>query len=77
MFGLDAFYRGKAIFAALPKTRAAEVPCGLLVKLPGIRHAELRSGKGPGAGWRTFTMHSESDISEALRWLGLAYERAG
>jgi hypothetical protein len=76
MFGLQAFYRGSAIFAALPKTRAAENPSGLLVKLSGVRNRRLRPGMASGAGWTTFTLHSESDIAEALRWLGLAYERA-
>ncbi|MBI1983963.1 MAG: hypothetical protein HYS61_07170, partial [Acidobacteria bacterium] len=42
MFGMLAFYRGKRIFAALPRTRAAETASSLLVKLPGARHERLR-----------------------------------
>jgi hypothetical protein len=76
MFGLTAFYRGGAIFAALPKTRAAETPFSLLVKLPKTRHARLHSGSGPGAGWTAFEMQSADDITEALRWLERAYEKA-
>jgi hypothetical protein len=77
MFGLLGLYRRKKIFAALPRTRAVETPFSLLVKLPRRRHDRLRSGSGPGAAWVTFTMDSEVDISEALHWLGQAYEQAG
>jgi hypothetical protein len=70
-----AFYRDNSIFAALPRTRAAETPFSLLVKLPNVRDERLKSG-GPGASWVTFAMESETDIPEALRWLGRAYERA-
>ena len=76
MFGMLALYRGKKIFAALPRTRAAETDSSLLIKLPGVRDARLRRGSGPGAGWVTFEMNSESDIGEALRWLGNAYQKA-
>lgn len=77
MFGLQAFYRGGAIFAALPNTRAAESPTSLLIKLPGVQHARLRSASRPGAGWLTYAMESDADIADALRWLGRAYEKAG
>ncbi len=76
MFGMLAFYRGKNIFAAVPRSRAAETPFSLLVKLPGVRHEGLRSASGPGAGWVTFEMNSSVDTSEALRWLERAYEKA-
>jgi hypothetical protein len=76
MFGMIAFYRDKTIFAALPRTRAAETPFSLLLKLPKIRNQRLKSGRGPGASWVTFTMEAEDDMSEALRWLGRAYEQA-
>ena len=76
MFGMMAFYRGTKIFAALPRTRAAETAFSLLIKLPGVQHVRLKSGSGPGAGWMTFEMNSESDIAEALRWLERAYQKA-
>src|SRR3990172_850269 len=76
MFGMLAFYRGKKIFAALPRTRPAETECSLLIKLPGLRHERLRSASGPGAGWMTFEMNSSADIAEALRWLESAYQKA-
>jgi hypothetical protein len=77
MFGLAAFYRAANIFAALPRTRGADSPSSLLIKLPGVRAERLRSGSGPGAGWVTFAMESETDVAEALRWLEQAYVKAG
>lgn len=76
MFGMIGFYRGSAIFAALPRTRAAETPFSLLIKLPNTRDDRLGAASGPGAGWVTFEMESENDIPEALRWLERAYDKA-
>ena len=76
MFGMTAFYRGDAIFAALPKTRAPETPFSLLVKMPSARSKRLRPAQGPGAGWRTFEMQSDEDLPTALSWLERAYEKA-
>jgi hypothetical protein len=76
MFGMTAFYRGSAIFAVLPKTRAPETPFSLLVKVPAARSTRLRPAKGPGAGWRTFELQSEEDLPAALGWLERAYEKA-
>jgi hypothetical protein len=76
MFGMLALYRGKTIFAALPRTRAAHTPFSVLIKLPGVRGARVRGASGPGAGWTTFEMESEADITEALGWLGRAYRMA-
>ncbi len=76
MFGMLAFYRRKNIFAALPRTRAAETPFSILIKLPNVRDERLTVGRGPGANWVTFAMQSSTDIPDALGWLGRAYERA-
>jgi hypothetical protein len=76
MFGMVGFYRGSAIFAALPRTRAAETPFSLLIKLPDTRDDRLGGASGPGAGWVTFEMESENDIPTALRWLERAYDKA-
>jgi len=77
MFGLAAFYRAANIFAALPRTRGADSPSSMLIKLPGVHAKRLKSGGGPGAGWVTFAMESDSDVAEALRWLERAYVKAG
>jgi hypothetical protein len=76
MFGMLALYRNNTIFAALPRTRAADTPFSLMLKLPKTRGERLKAGRGPGSGWVTFAIESETDIPEALRWLGRAYERA-
>lgn len=76
MFGMQAFYRSAQIFAVLPRTRAADTPFSLLIKLPGARAGRLHTASGPGAGWMAFTMEGEGDVSEALKWLGKAYEKA-
>jgi hypothetical protein len=82
MFGMLAFYRASQIFAALPRTRAAQTPFSLLIKLPEgtpLKRADSQrmSRGGPGSSWVTFAMTSSTDIAEALRWLGRAYEKAG
>ena len=77
MFGLLAVYRGDRIFAALPKTRAAETANSLLIKLPGVRHDRLAAASGPGKAWVSFEMESADDIPEALRLLQRAYKKAG
>lgn len=76
MFGMIAFYRESQIFAAVPRTRAPRTERSVLIKLPGLRHKRLTAGSGPGAGWVTFALEEEGDISEALKWIGKAYERA-
>jgi hypothetical protein len=82
MFGMVAFYRARRIFAALPRTRAANTPFSFLIKLPEGTQVKRSDGRrmsrgGPGSSWVTFAMESSSDIAEALRWLGRAYEKAG
>lgn len=76
MFGMVAFYRGKHIFGAVPRTRAAETETSLLVKLPGVYDRRLRSASGPGAVWVSLEIGSESDIGDALAWFAQAYEKA-
>ncbi len=76
MFGMVAFYRGKNIFAAVPRTRAAETETSLLIKLPAVRAQRPRSSRGPGAGWVSFEMTAARDITAALRRLERAYEKA-
>lgn len=103
MFGLVGYYRDRRIFAAIPRTRAADTPFSLLIKLhptaqrhpstqnpragdpalprsgdPGslaARGPRVTHGLGPGSGWVTFAMESESDLGQALQLLGRAYER--
>jgi hypothetical protein len=76
MFGMVAFYRGAKIFAAIPRTRAAESENSILIKLPRVKDEQLRGASGPGAGWATFSVDSEKALPTALEWLERAYRKA-
>lgn len=76
MFGMLAFYRGKKIFAALPRTRALGSENAIICKLPADKVTGAKKSSNPGKGWKPVEITSSSDIREALRWLGRAYEQA-
>ena len=78
MFGMQAYYRGGKIFAALPRTRAMGTRDSIAFKLPrGVEHdRSLQSRDLPGALWKTFELASASDLNDALRLLELAYQQA-
>jgi hypothetical protein len=67
MFGMRAFYRGAAIFALLPGTRALENPEAIAYKLAD----ESRTTEGEE--WHSFELKSEHDIDRALAVLDKAY----
>jgi hypothetical protein len=85
MFGFLSFYRGKNIFAALPKTRAMGSPNSFIFRLPEDSPLKARAKKDPRVGssemararWLTFEMQSEADLRDALTWLDRAYLAAG
>ncbi|PYX66626.1 MAG: hypothetical protein DMG74_03445 [Acidobacteria bacterium] len=85
MFGMTALYRGKRIFAVLPRSRCLDLPNSLGLKLkspsPRIRKIAQRdphiSFGDMKACWWSFEMNSNEDIRLALEWLGRAYEAAG
>jgi hypothetical protein len=72
MFGMLAFYRGKRIFAALPRTRAIGSSTAIICKLP----SEKDPGT-PGKGWKTIDIVSDSDLRGALQSLNRSYVQAG
>ncbi len=74
MFGMIGFYHGKSIFAAIPRTRAAETARSLLIKVPDLNDKRLKRASGPGSGWASYELESENDITHALTWLERAYE---
>jgi hypothetical protein len=74
MFGMIGFYHGQTIFAAIPRTRAAETARTLLIKLPGLNDKRLKRTSEPGSGWVGYELESANDITEALIWLERAYE---
>jgi len=86
MFGFRAFYRAKAMFAAIPGSREFD-PCGsFLMKfnpMPTslLSRAECDSRIGSwarefGKGWMTFTINTANDLRDALWWLQRAHEHA-
>jgi hypothetical protein len=86
MFGLTAFYRDGAIFAALPKTRGMNSPNSLAFKLPSATPRQLdRLRDDPRIAetemqktrWFSFAIASDDDLQGALKWLGEAYKAAG
>lgn len=86
MFGLTALYRGKEIFAALPKTRGMGSANAVAFKLVGApakvmtqmkRDARIGETVMAAAKWFVFEMETDADLRGALEWLGLAYEGAG
>ena len=85
MFGFVSFYRGRNIFAALPKTRAMHSANSIIFKLRRTSRQELEklrrdprakvSEKGT-AGWQSLEVASPSDLKHALGWLDRAYRAA-
>ena len=85
MFGMTLFYRGRSVFAALPRTRSFESPdavafklhamdaktAGLLRSEPSIALPANRAG-----GWISFAIRDSRHLSAALAWLLRAYESA-
>jgi hypothetical protein len=83
MFGFSAFYRGKRIFAILPRTRGMGSGNSLGFKLentaarvlrqlrdePRISTTEMRASR-----WFVFELAEDSDLNDALAWLHRAYE---
>ena len=85
MFGFTALYRGKKIFAVLPRTRGMGSASSLAFKLP---KAGSRARKGlstdaristtvmKATRWFVFELSSDRDLNDALDWLRKAYEAA-
>ena len=86
MFGLRAVYRGKAIFAALPATRALNTSCSVSFKLPTKTPTTLKLLEADDRivtsdlkthNWMSFEIRSDRDIPDAIEWFARAYEQAG
>jgi hypothetical protein len=85
MFGFNALYHGKHIFAVLPRTRGVGNSNSLAFKLESTRPrvlAQLR--KDPRikttmkqtSRWFAFEFSSDRDLKDALDWIGRTYEAA-
>jgi len=84
MFGFTSFYRGKAIFAAVPKTRTLHTAYSVMFKLPRDSkwHAKARKDPHVPGGeflmerWIPFEVQSERDLRDALVWFERAFRSA-
>jgi len=86
MFGMKCYYRGKNVFGALPVTRCIDNENSFMFKIHPLTPALLKKADGDARvsaskalkamKWTLFEMSSESDLHDALWWLGQAYERA-
>jgi hypothetical protein len=83
MFGFTAFYRGKGIFAILPRTRGMGSSSSLAFKLETMgprvrdrlnRDARISTTVMQASRWFVFEVSCESDLRDALLWLSRAYE---
>ena len=86
MFGMIAFYRRRAIFAALPRTRALSSPSSILFRFDPLppeltarakKQAGLRQESTFSKGhWLSLDLESRDSLRDALWWLNQAYECA-
>ena len=85
MFGFTALYRGKKIFAILPRTRGMGSPNSLAFRLENAgprlltklqKETRISTTVMRATRWFVFEMASARDLQEALRWLNRAYEAA-
>ena len=85
MFGFVSFYRGRHIFAGLPKTRALNSSNSIIFKLRGAnprllvklrKDSRAQASQKGLAGWQSFEVSSSADLKDALDWLDRAYRAA-
>jgi len=84
MFGFTSFYRGKTIFAAVPKTRALGSANSVIFKLPedskwrgaALKDSRIQPGNIETHKWFPFEIGSESDLRDALLWFERAFQSA-
>lgn len=82
-FGFTALYRGKTIFGLLPRTKSVFRPNAVAFRfasLTGEKKALLAKDSRVSAfdkkktPWFTFDLSSDSDLHDALDYLGRAYD---
>jgi hypothetical protein len=84
MFGFTSFYRGKNIFAAVPKTRALGSANSVIFKLPEQSKWRAIAEKDPriqaenmaAMKWFPFEIGDESELRDALLWFERALQSA-
>jgi hypothetical protein len=86
LFSFRSFYRGKTIFAALPRSRSFNSATSIIFKFNPMPPVLIKRAQAdarvnfntriPGTGWLSFELKSEADLRDALWWLSHAYECA-
>jgi hypothetical protein len=84
MFGMTGLYRGRRIFAVLPRTRAFGASDAIGFRFPNpsrqvlarMRDDERIVRAHPDGKWTSFQIMSDIDVHAALEWLELAYRQA-
>ncbi len=86
LFSFRSFYRGKTIFAALPRSRSFNSATSIIFKFNPMPAALIKRAQADarvnfdtrisGTGWLSFELKSEADLRDALWWLNRAYECA-
>ncbi|MFL6300731.1 MAG: hypothetical protein ACJ71N_09020 [Terriglobales bacterium] len=84
MFGLTGFYRGKTIFAAVPRSRCLGSSNSVIFKLPEGSKWREQAPKDPRIAqenmdthkWFPFEIGSEGDLRDALLWFERAFQSA-
>jgi len=84
-FGFTALYRGRHMFGLLPRTRCIATRNAIAFPIDAPKRtvrARLDSDHRIGsidrnnARWFTFELSTDSDLHDALNWLGDAYDAA-
>ena len=84
-FGFTALYRGERIFAMLPRSKNLESANTIAFKIETLPNnlrnrlaSDLRIGsmQQENSRWHTFLLSSNTDLHDALDWLGHAYRAA-
>jgi len=86
LFSFRSFYRGKVIFAALPRSRSFNSASSIIFKFNPMPPALSKRAQADsrinfntrisGTGWVSFELNSDADLRDALWWLSRAYESA-
>ena len=84
MFGFNGFYRGKNIFAGVPKTRALGGPNAVIFKLPqgskwrreAAKDSRIHAENMDTHKWFPFEIGNEAHLRDALVWFERAFQSA-
>lgn len=77
MFGFNALYRGKQIFAVLPRTRGMGSDSSLAFKIPNAaprlrvqleEEPRISTTVMHASRWFVLKLSSDSDLKDALDW---------